>query len=50
MHAYEKYLNTSERQGVNIFAEKVKQLLGLSLLVPVSLAQRCGVILTPSQI
>ena len=32
MHNYEKYLNTSERQGVNIFAEKVKRLLGSSLL------------------
>jgi predicted nucleotidyltransferase len=32
MQSYEKYLNTSERQGVSVFVKKIKQLLGLSLL------------------
>ena len=32
MQSYEKYLSENEREGVNAFAEKVKKLLGYSLL------------------
>ncbi len=32
MQDYKKYLNTSEKEGLNTFVENVKQLLGSSLL------------------
>lgn len=32
MQDYEKYLNAKERQGVNVFSERVRQFLGTSLL------------------
>lgn len=32
MHDYEKYLNASERKGINVFAERARQFLGGSLL------------------